>query len=142
LLQQYRKKKADPLLTGPYSILDHAISSIHNVNGPDKNTGPTLLCKKDDKGRKALAMEGIPSWMGGREDYVSFMKDETNRALYMEWSTQQEQEQQQQQHSNKNETTESTASDKSTTKDLDQLFYRNVVNVYAGPSGTFDENVE
>ena len=129
VLQECRKKKADPLLTGPHSILDHAISSIHNV-GNDKNTGPTLLCKKDDKGRKAFAMEGVPSWMGGRENYISFMKDETNRALYMEW-TQQEQFNGANEHTN--------VSDKY--KVLEQLFYRNIINVYAGPSGTFDENV-
>ena len=124
-LQQYRKKKADPLLTGPYSIFDYAISSINNV-GEDKNTGPTLLSKKDDKGRKVLALEGIPAWMGGREKYISFMKDESNRALVTEWT-----------QNMANEATDDTANGKF--KELDKLFYRNVVNVYAGPSGTFDD---
>jgi long-subunit fatty acid transport protein len=59
------------------------------------------------------------------------MKNERNRALYTEWSSQQQPS---------NETTDkSTATDRN--KDLEQLFYRNVVNVYAGPSGKFDENL-
>ena len=135
LLQQYRKNKADPLLTGPHSILDHAISSINNI-GYDKNTGPTLLSKKDDKGRKELAMESVPSWMGGRESYISFMKDENNRAHYMEWT------QQSLLPLPAGIAREATAEKgKDKYKDLENLFYRNVVNVYAGPSGTFDENV-
>ena len=134
LLQQCRKNRADPLLTGPYSIMDHAISSINNV-GNDKNTGPTLWGKKDDKGRKELAMEGVPSWMGGRESYISFMKDEINRAHYMEWT----QKLLRVQEGTSRETSADVSTDKY--KDLEKLFYRNVVNVYAGPSGTFDENV-
>ena len=112
------------------------IINIHNVGGNDKNAGPTLLSKKDDKGRKALALEGIPSWMGGRENYISFMKDETNRTLYTEWSRRHQQEEP---SLSSNERTESLTLDQK--KELEQLFYRNVINVYAGPSGKFDEDV-
>lgn len=117
-LQQYRKVKSDPELTGQYSIFEHAVSGIHN----SCETAPTLSSLIGDKGRKVLAKDAsIPVWMGGRNDYMTWMKEDENRARLKEWMD--------------------SGCDKDF-PDLVKLFYRNIVNVYAGPSGKFDENLD
>jgi hypothetical protein len=128
-LQQYRKVKADPVLAGQYSIFQHAISGIHSTC----ETGPTLRSQKDDRARKVLASEGVPAWMGGREDYIRWMNNEANLTRLSEWME-------------RGGCTSANSNNNSTRTeeeyaDLVQIFYRNIVNVYAGPSGSFDENL-
>lgn len=116
-LQTYRKETTNPELTGQYSIFQHAISGTHSKC----ETGPTLSSSGGDKGRKVLATDANPVWMGGLDDCVVWKEDEQNRARLKEW-------------------TENGGSDQDY-PDLAKLFYRNIVNVYGGPSGTFDENL-
>jgi hypothetical protein len=116
-LQKYRKVKADPVLAGHYSIFQHAISGIHN----SCETGPTLT-RSCDKGKKTLALYGVPAWMGGREHYTQWINDESNRTRLTEWM-------------------EISCSHDVNHTDLVQLFYCNMINIYAGPSGTFDEAI-
>jgi hypothetical protein len=116
-LQKYRKVKADPVLAGQYSIFQHAISGIHN----SCETGPTLS-RSCDKGRKTLASYCVPAWMGGRDHYIQWLKEESNRTRLKEW-------------------TENGYVNDSDNKDLMHLFHCDMINVYAGPSGTFDETL-
>lgn len=118
-LQEYRNVKSDPLLTGQYSIFEHAVSGVT----ADCKTGPTLKSSKKDKGRKVLVHEDEPVWIGDRNDYESWMKIEANRKRLEEWSGRRD------------------AKDEAFCE-LDKMFHRNLVNVYAGPSGTFDESIE
>jgi hypothetical protein len=117
-LQKYRKVKTDPVLAGQYSIFHHAISGIHN----SCETGPTLS-RGCDKGRKTLALYCVPAWMGGREHYVQWLKEESNRTRLMEW------------------TAKGYVSDGADYADLMALFHCDKINVYAGPSGSFDETL-
>jgi hypothetical protein len=128
-LQQYRRVKADPLLTGQYSIFEHAVSGslVKCV------TAPTLTSSFGDKGRKLLVDNAKPIWMGGRDEYAVWIKDETNRQRLNDWMTVQQQQQSGNGGALKSDGEYS---------DLAKLFYFNVVNAYAGPSGTFDESLE
>ena len=111
-LQKHRQDHANPQLTGHFSIFDHAVSGILN----DCTTGPTFRAPTEDNGRKVLAKDAPPVWMGSRESYLVWMKNEKNRARLKEW----------------------IENPKGEFEDLETLFFRNVVNVYAGPSGRLE----
>lgn len=67
-----------------------------------------------------VALDAKPVWMGSREDYSAWMKHEQNRARLKDWME---------------------SGRDSDYLDLVKLFYRNMVNVYSGPSGSYNENL-
>jgi len=116
-LQKYRnEKKSEPDLTDYYSIFKQSVSGAHN----SCKTAPTVTCPEQDRGHKALAFGAKPVWMGSREDYAVWMRDESNRVRLKEWVA-------------------AGMKKDSDYPDLCKLFYRNVVNLYGGPSGSLND---
>jgi len=110
-LAKLRSKKAEPELTDHWSIFKQAVSGAHNLC----KTAPTVTCEEEDRGFKRLAVGAKPIWMGSREDYSAWMKEESNRMRLKEWVA-----------------TEGKKDDDY--PDLCKLFYRDIVNHYGGPT--------
>jgi hypothetical protein len=113
-LAAHREEKSNPELTGQWSIFEHAVSGTR-----DCITSPTLLSAKDDKGRKAIAHFAEPIWIGGSgQEYGEWRKKDGNDKRLQEWME--------------------TRNDKEF-PDLPSLFFRDIVNMFAGPSGRLTE---
>lgn len=104
-LHDLRHTSADPEFVDQWSIFRHA------VFGPRNNDMAPDLGRHNDKGRLSLVDGGEPIWLGQPADYTKWMKEAKNRQRYRKWA-------------------ESGADDPT----LGELFYRPVVNTYAGPS--------
>jgi hypothetical protein len=108
-LRQCRDNRSNPELTDPWSIFQYTMSGPKEVE-----TAPTIKSPHNTAGGRTMKVGGVdPIWMGDRGEYAVWLKNAKNLERLKEWCQ--------------------TPKDDDY-PDLVKLFYRPVVNIYAGPA--------